>query len=148
MNPPSVRKSEMSVTLKSSTSLKNCVVLYNFHEEKCSCYDLYRALTIANTELDFCKIWSPLTLFIAILMILTKYLFNSSVRLAEQFVTVGSVTLRFSVHVFVFIWMYVCMHAGGRKGMFRGCYCIPRFWGLCMYYIYWGPVNCGMHPYF
>ena len=54
--PPSVHKSEMSVTLKSSTSLKNCVVLYNFHEEKCSCYDLYRALTIANTELDFCKI--------------------------------------------------------------------------------------------
>ena len=37
----------------------------------------------------------PFTFFIAILMILTKYLFNFSVRLTEQPVTVGSVTLRF-----------------------------------------------------
>ena len=47
-------------------------------------------------------------------MILTKYLFNFSVRLAEQFVTVGSVTLRFSVHVYG--CMYVCM-----QGVVKGC---------------------------
>ena len=61
-----------------------------------------------------------------------KYLFNSSVRLAEQFVTVGSVTLRFSVHVFVYECMYVCMQGVG-KGCsggaiasldFEGCACI------------------------
>ena len=57
-------------------------------------------------------------------MILNKYLFNFSVRIAEQFVTVGSVTLRFYctcmyVCMYVDVCTYVCMQGVG-KGYSEG----------------------------
>ena len=82
----------MSITLKSSIPLRYCVVLYNFHEEYATIISIKHKLLILKLELcNIEKTLNTLTLFIAILMILTKFLFNLSVWLTEQSVTVGSV---------------------------------------------------------
>ena len=80
----------MSVTLKSSTSFKILCCSLQFSRRICS-YD-------HKLKLELCKIEqnliTPYPLH-AVLMMLTKYLFNFSVWLTEQSVTVRSVTLRF-----------------------------------------------------
>ena len=46
--PEGVHKSEMSVTLKSSTSTRYCDVLYNFHEEYAALISIEHKLAIDN----------------------------------------------------------------------------------------------------
>ena len=84
-----VRKSEISVTLKSSAG----AVLYIFHEECAAVITMEHNLAYTDCVTDLkLMTCSP---FIEILMILTNYVFNVGVWLTEYSVTVGSITLRF-----------------------------------------------------